>query len=184
MDSVIAENHAYWRNVWLWTCFSLGTYNAVYYYGESIYTTSFTLCLLPPLFISYLAWDTYSMLSYRQLYRSDLLAHHIVCICVYVYSSYCNIWYTMSSMVVNENLSLFNYWLTPPYLLKYKLLILLFYRIPFWIKLITLSFVNDACSYHFFLFTFGPSLFVGYDLFMVKKIIQNPILFRQLHISS
>jgi len=172
MDSII-DNHAYWRNIWLWTCFSLGTFNSVYYYGESIYTTSTTLCLLPPLFISYLAWDTYKMLFYKQLYRSDLLAHHSVCLIVYIYLIYYNIRYVSSLFMVAENLSLFNYWLDPKSLLKYKLCILLYYRIPFWFYFIGSGFYNIEYAEHFYIIIFGIPFFVCYDLFMVKKILQN-----------
>lgn len=176
MDSVI-ENHGYRRNIWLWTCFSLGTFNAVYYYGESIYSSSFALCLLPSLFMSYLAWDTYKMLYYKQLYRSDLLAHHTVCLIAYSYFVYCEGWYTCSLLVIAENLSLFNYWLDTKSLLKYKLCILLFYRIPFWILFIYSSLGNIEYADHFYMLMSGPPLFILYDLFMIKKIIQNKLLY-------
>jgi hypothetical protein len=177
MESTIVDNHAYWRNVWLWTCFSLGTFNTIYYYGESVYMSSKTLCLLPPVFVSYLTWDTYKMLYYKQLYRSDLLAHHIACLCAYAYLVYYNIWYVPSLFMVAENLSLFNYWLDPPLLLKYKLFILLFYRIPFWLILICQPFRNIEYADHFYAVS-TSAFFIAYDLFMVKKIIQNPLLFK------
>ena len=172
------KDHAYWRNIWLWACFSLGTFNSVYYYGESIYTTSFSLCFLPALFASYLVWDMYYILSFARLYRSDLLAHHIVCMVIYAYITIYGAWYTGSLFVIAENLSLCNYWLNPPSLLKYKLCILLFYRIPFWLIFIGSSLGNIEYADHFYIVVTGPPLFVCYDLFMIKKIIQNPLLFR------
>ena len=175
MDTLI-NYHAYWRNIWLWTCFSLGTFNSVYYYGESIFITSVSLSLLPPLFISYLVWDAYKMLTYKQLYRSDLLVHHTVCLVVYGLMTYYNWNYIMSLLVIAENLSLFNYWLEPPSLLKYKLFILVFYRIPFWSLFLYSSFGNAEYADHLYKLITGLFFFIGYDLFMIKKIIQNPNL--------
>jgi hypothetical protein len=172
------DNHAYWRNLWLWACFSLGTFNSCYYYGESIYTSSFTLCSLPLLFMSYLIWDTYKILFYKQLYRSDLLMHHIACIIIYSYISIYGAWLSGSLIVIAENLSLFNYWLANSSLLRYKLCILLFYRIPFWIIFSGSPFRNIEYADHFYIIVIGPPLFIVYDLFMIKKIIQNPLLFK------
>ncbi len=173
MEYVIVDKHVYWRNIWLWACFSLGTFNAAYYYGESIYTNSFTLTLLPVLFMTYLVWDAYKMLTYKQLYRSDLLAHHFVCTIMYSYGVYYGLWYTGSLFVIAENLSLFNYWLDPISLLKYKLVILLIYRIPFWFLFLYSSFGNMEYADHFYIIMTGIPLFIIYDLFMIKKIIQN-----------
>lgn len=169
----LIENHVYRRNIWLWICFSLGTFNAAYYYGESIYKTSFTLCLLPPLFMTYLAWDAYKLQSYKQLYRSDLLAHHMICLIVYSYMSVYGTYYTASLFVIAENLSLFNCLLNHLSLLKYKLFILLCYRIPFWLIFISSSLGDIEYADHNYIIMMGPPLFICYDLFMLKKIIQK-----------
>jgi hypothetical protein len=184
MESIV-DNHAYWRNIWLWTCFSLGTINTYNYYTESLYVTNIYLYLLPALFTTYLTWDCYKMLACRELYRLDLLIHHFVCYCSYVYIAYYKTWLFSSIVVTCENLSLFNYWLSlfPPSLLKYKLFIIICYRIPFWIWFMYMPPITEEYKDHSLFLLIGCTFFLCYDLFMVKKIIQNPILFKHIHTS-
>lgn len=174
MDSII-DNHAYWRNIWLWACFSLGTLNTWIYYTESLYVANMQLYLLPALFTTYISWDCYQMLNVSVLYRLDLLIHHFVCYISYAYISYYKTWLFASIVVTCENISLFNYWLSfsPKYLLKYKLLIILSYRIPFWIWFMYMPPITEDYNDHSLFLLIGCIFFLCYDLFMIKKIIQN-----------
>ena len=173
----LINNHAYWRNIWLWTCFSLGAFNTYYYYVESLYVTPASLYLLPILFTTYITWDCYKMLTYKPLYRQDLLIHHFVCYCGLVYIAYYKIWLFTSMLVTCENISLFNYWLSIQSILKYKLFIIICYRIPFWIWFMYMPYITDEWNDHCLFLLSGSLFFMCYDLFMIKKIIQNPLLY-------
>jgi hypothetical protein len=178
MDSTVVDNHAYWRNLWLWACFSLGALNTCNYYAESIYTTNVYIYLLPLLFTGYISWDCYQMLCYKSLYRLDLLIHHFVCYISYAYIAYYKIWLFASIVVTCENVSLFNYWLSPKHLLKYKLFIILCYRIPLWIWFMYMPPITEEYCDHSLFLLIGCIFFLCYDLFMIKKIIQNEILYK------
>ena len=175
--STIAENHAYWRNIWLWTCFSLGAVNSYYYYNQSLYAPNTQLLLLPVIFTAYISWDCYKMVTVAVLYRLDLLIHHFVCYISYVYIARHNIWLFASIVVTCENVSLFNYWLSTPWLLKYKLFVILCYRIPFWLFFMYVPCVVDEWKDHAHFLWTGTTFFLCYDLFTIQKIIKNKLLY-------
>ncbi len=167
------ENYMFWRNIWLWSIFSLGTFNTAYYYGESIYTNSLSLSLLPALFVSYVCWDTYIMLDYDKIYSNVTLIRHVIYTDLYYYLIYNNAWYTASLLTICVNVHLFDYWMAPVSNRRYKLLIILFVRIPFWILFACLPFIDNEYADHLYFTFIASAIFIGYDLFLVKKTIHK-----------
>jgi len=164
------DYYLYWRNVWLWSIFSLGTFNTVYYYGESIYANSASLSLLPALFISYVCWDTYMMLDDDKLYDNVTLIRHVIYTDLYYYLMYNNAWYTASLLTICVNSDLFDYWLDARSNRMYKVCIVLFVRIPFWILFARLPLIHSEYADHLHFTFIASAIFIGYDVFAIKNI--------------
>ncbi len=170
------ETHTYWRTMWLWPCFLLGTYNTMIYdqFSSNVYETSPTLRLLPAIFLSYLGWDIYVMMTHKQLYRTDLMIHHSMCVITWITATYYNFLKSPSLMIICECLSLMNYLLRNHTMLLnyYRILIIVCIRTPIWIGQTYIHFndFGDMPLVPYILFKYCPLLFVVYDIVILYKI--------------
>ncbi len=178
------ETHTYWRTMWLWPCFLLGTYNTMLYdqFSVNIYETSPTLRLLPVIFVSYLGWDIYVMMNYKQLFRTDLMIHHTMTITIYCFAFYYNILKISSLFMLCESISLLNYLLRNhlTYLNYYRIMTILFIRMPIWFGCIYVHYnhYDDLLTTLYILFKYGPTLFILYDiviLYRIKRLMNKRI---------
>ncbi len=170
------EHHTFWRTMWLWPCFLLGTYNTIIYdqFSANVYETSSTLYCLPIIFMTYLQWDICAMLTHPKLYRTDLLIHHSMTSIIYCIGFYKNLFKSGSILMLCESISLLNYILRnhPLYLNYYRLLTIAFIRMPIWIGCFYFHFshFDDMSIIPHITFKYGTSLFVVYDCFVIYKI--------------
>jgi hypothetical protein len=170
------ETYTYWRTVWLWPCFLLGIYNTINYdqFSSNVYETSFSLRLVPTMFLAYLGWDMYTMMSHKHLYRTDLMIHHSMCVITWITATYYNFLKSPSLMIICECLSLMNYLLRNHivYLNYYRILTIVCIRTPIWIGQTYIHFndFNDMPLVPYILFKYCPLLFVVYDIVILYKI--------------
>ena len=178
------EQHMFWRTMWLWPCFLLGTYNTLQYeqFSANVYEVSPQLYLVSGMFISYLLWDMYAMMREPILFRNDLMIHHIFTFFMYVSGTYYNFLKTGSLFMLAESISLFNYVLRKQQriLNYYRLFTIFCIRMPIWFGFLYIH--NQHFLYlsytPYIIFTYGPTLLIIYDLFIIRKIISA---FRKLH---
>ena len=170
------ETHTYWRTMWLWPCFLLGTYNTLIYdqFNENIYETSPTLRLLMATFISYFGWDMYIMMTQKQFYRTDLMIHHSLTITIYSFGFYYNILKIGSLFMLCESISLLNYLLRnhPTYLNYYRVFTVVCIRIPIWVGCIYVHYNHYDGLPFTPLLQYCPTLFILYDIVILYKIKQ------------
>lgn len=175
--SITIETHTYWRTMWLLPCFLLGTYNTMNYdqFNANIYETSPTLRLLPVIFISYLGWDIYVMMSQKHLYRTDLMIHHSLTMTIYSFGFYYNILKIGSLFMLCESISLLNYLLRnhPIYLNYYRVFTVVCIRMPIWFGCIYVHYNHYDGLPFIPLLKYCPLLFVVNDICILCKIKQK-----------
>ena len=98
--------------------------------NNSFFTPYYQNCLL---FLFYLGWDTYHMITKPILYRTDLMTHHLLaCFTFMSFIMICPL--QMSHILIMESISIMNYvWRNNPETLKlYRTLCIICIRIPIW----------------------------------------------------
>ncbi len=178
--SHIVETHAFNRNIALWSCFLISLYNSLVYSQENIHETSVTLYIGQLMFIGYISWDAYKIFAYKELYRGDLVIHHAMCLTLYLPALVIPALKIGALNVLPESLSLMNYWLAnnPTLLLRYKLAIILFHRMPFWFIYMYYAVQSEELATIWWIFTYGPIAFIMYDLYVFRRILLNRQLWK------
>ncbi len=137
------------------------------------------------LFLFYLCWDIYHMVTTPILFRTDLLIHHTIS-GVITANSINNNTLQMSNYMILECISVMNYvWRNNPKLLKlYRTLCILCVRTPlvlyfyYYSPIIMYPYWEDNLTYNYCLFlklTFNSStiFFLFYDMFILWKLYKH-----------
>ena len=176
----IVDTHTFWRTVWLWPCFLIGCYNMFnydYFNTTMMYESSTSLQCIPPLFMSYLGWDMYQMMTNKSLFRTDLMTHHVFTFISFTFIQYSGVFKCGSLCMVAECISLFNTILKNQilYLNMYRLGTIMFVRMPIWIGfVITHSYhdTSDMCFIIHIFYKYATILFIIYDMLIISKIVK------------
>ena len=125
----------------------------------------------------YLIWDLYMMFRNADLFRKNLLYHHVVCLFTFTVFGYSTP-LTACWMLLAESVSLFNYPLQKSkYLWVYKFYNILIFRIPFWVLTIFYIWTRSKVSLDIYLlqqyYYYGPLIFILYDGFFITQVYKK-----------
>ncbi len=180
----VRDIHMKYRCIWISVMCGLSTYTWINYsLFEPIEISVYTPYVINGIiFLSYLTWDTYKMLTDSRLYRTDLMIHHGIAITVTV-SCITTTPLHMSNYMIAELISLLNYPLRNyiNLLNYYRTFIIITLRIPLTIwflryysiyyNLPRLKLILSPNHYIWMEFiTIFSNVFILYDLFILYKI--------------
>ena len=132
-------------------------------------------CLI---FICFISWDVYQMTlstNHAVLYRTDLMAHHVIALASYALMVQ-RIPLLGSRILIGECLSLMNSHLNDKHLRRYRMFVLLAMRFPMWIYFAfyynIALYVSNATYHRVSGVFFSSCLFaIGYDSVVLWKCV-------------
>ena len=119
-------------------------------------------------FVVYLSIDLSCMGMFRELRRTDLLIHHMVCLGLYVNNILFvpNTGYMQNTFMLCESISLLNSVLPPRSLRWYRLFAIFAVRYPVWFYAMWWLYVHQH-----YINMCGPPMFMAYDAYIVYKTV-------------
>ena len=118
-------------------------------------------------FTAYLSIDLSCMGIFRKLRRTDLLAHHIVCLFVYGISiPIPSLYYMGNAFMLCESISLLNAVLPPRALCWYRLFTIFAVRYPVWFWSMWWCYKTNH-----YIYMRGVPIFMAYDAYIVYKTV-------------
>ena len=164
--------------MWLLPCFLLGANNMINYnsFDANVDESSFALLTPHILFMTYLGWDMYTMIRKTNLYRTELMIHHVTVLSLYAMGFHFNWHKTGSLFMICESISLCNHVLrnNRKYLHFYRLGCIFGIRMPIWFAH-AYAHIHHCAELSFvprWTFRYGTILFIAYDVVVIYKTLK------------